>query len=131
LPGGERLAAARGWARWGARVATYLLPPGPAEEEDLDRILCEASIETHYAVNRYFVRENQILDEIGRLPRVPTVIIHGRRDLTCTVDAAWALHRALPHSELIIVNEGGHLASEPPMTDALVRATDAMAERLA
>ena len=53
-----------------------------------------------------------------------------RRDLTCTLDASWSLHQALPDSELVIVKEGGHLAGESVMVDALVTATDEMAKRL-
>ena len=59
-----------------------------------------------------------------RLSDVPTKIIHGRRDLTCTLDASWELHQRIANSELIIIREGGHLASEAVMTDALVKATN-------
>jgi proline iminopeptidase len=127
---GLRLEAARQWSRWGARVTTYLLPPSAAEAEDPEKILSEARIETHYALNRYFISEDQILREAGRLPPVPIRIIHGRRDLTCTLESSWALHRAIPESVLNIVEQGGHLAGEPVMTDALVQATDGMAESL-
>jgi proline iminopeptidase len=125
-----RLEAARQWSRWGARVTTYLLPPPVAEAEDPEKILGEAAIETHYALNRYFIEENQILREAGRLPRVPVRIIHGRRDLTCTLESSWVLHRAIPGSVLNIVEQGGHLAGEPVMTDALVQATDGIADAL-
>ncbi|MBI2969484.1 MAG: prolyl aminopeptidase [Gammaproteobacteria bacterium] len=125
----ERIAAARAWSRWAGRVTTYLLPESE-EEEDTEKTICQVSIETHYAYHRYFIRENQVLEEIGRLPRVPVLIVHGRRDLTCTLDSSWSLHRDIPASVLKIVREGGHLASEPVMIDALVHATDEMAEKL-
>jgi hypothetical protein len=50
----------------------------------------------------------------------------GRRDLTCTLEAAWSLHRAIPHSRLIVVPAAGHLASEPAMAEILVSVTDEM-----
>lgn len=127
---GMRLEAARHWSRWGARVTTYLVQPPVAEAEDPEKILSEAAIETHYALNRYFIEENQILRDAARLPRVPVRIIHGRRDLTCTLESSWALHRAIPGSVLNIVEQGGHLAGEPVMTDALVQATDGIADAL-
>lgn len=126
----RQLAAARAWSRWAGIVVTYTLAAYEPEEEDSDRMINEVAIETHYAQNRYFIRENQILDNMDRIPDVPVHIIHGRRDLTCTVSTSWRLHKALPHSQLEIIREGGHLAGEPVMVDALVRATDAMADLL-
>ena len=42
----------------------------------------------------------------------------------CIRDRAW------PNSELQVIREAGHAASEPGITDALVRATGEMARRL-
>ncbi|MGI9304411.1 MAG: prolyl aminopeptidase [Gammaproteobacteria bacterium] len=127
-----REAAARTWSRWAGRVVTYLLSAQEqsGEPEDLDKMCNEVSIETHYAHNHYFLTPNQILDNVHKLPDVPTVIIHGRRDLTCTAEASWQLHRVLPKSKLVILPESGHLAGEPGMIDALVSATDEMLGRL-
>ena len=127
-----RQAASLAWSKWAGRIVTYLLPgsSGQYTPEDVDKTVCEVLIETHYAKNRYFIPENRILDNVAGLPAVPTRIIHGRRDLTCTLDASWSLHQALPEAELVVVKEGGHLAGEPVMVDALVTATDEMAERL-
>ena len=119
------------WSQWAGRIVTYNLQEIKAAEEDIKTIIHEVSIETHYAKNRYFIRENQILDNTGNIPDVPVIIIHGRRDLTCTLESSWSLHQALPRSEFIIVKEGGHLAGEPPMVDALVNATNRMASLLA
>ena len=122
--------AARAWSRWSGTIVSYLLTetsPEPANEE---QVLHEVLIETHYARHRYFIDDNQILDNVHKLPAVPIDIIHGRRDLTCTLSASWELHKALPDSRLHVVREGGHLAGEPVMTDALVSATDAMALKL-
>ena len=126
-----RESASLAWSKWAGRIVTYLLPGVEYTPGDVDKTVCEVLIETHYAQHRYFIDENRILDNAGRLPAVPTRIIHGRRDLTCTLDASWSLHQALPESELVIVKEGGHLAGESVMVDALVTATDDMAGRLA
>lgn len=123
--------AARHWSDWTGTVVTYLLD---IEEyllpEDLTDVINEVRIETHYASHDYFIEENQILSDIAKLPSVPVRIIHGRRDLTCPLESSWLLHRSIPGSELEIVNAGGHLAGEPVMIDALVRATDKMARQL-
>ena len=122
-----RINYARAWSAWSGKVVTYAAQEMQSEEEDINKLVNQVSIETHYAFNRYFIKENQILDNIAQVPDVPIMIIHGRRDLTCTLETSWSLHKALPHAELMIVPDGGHLAGEPAMVDALVRATDSMA----
>jgi len=121
---------AKAWSEWAGKTVSYNLTEAQNNKEGINTILNKVSIETHYAVNRYFIKENQILKNSRRLPKVPTMIIHGRRDLTCTLEASWSLHKALSHSELIIVPHAGHLAGEPAMIDALVTATDKMAKLL-
>ena len=125
-----RETAALAWSKWAGRIVSYLLPGAEYVPDDINKTVCEVLIETHYAKHRYFIAENQVLDNVALLPSVPARIIHGRRDMTCTLDASWSLRQALPGSELVIVREGGHLAGEPVMVDALVTATDDMARRL-
>lgn len=125
-----RETAAMAWSKWAGRLVTYLLPGADYTPGDVDKTVREVLIETHYARHRYFIAENRILDNVALLPSMPIRIIHGRRDLTCTLDASWSLHRALPDAELVIVREGGHLAGEPVMVDALVTATDEFVQRL-
>jgi len=52
----------------------------------------------------------------------------GRYDLVCTMDEAWELHRHWKASELNIIRDAGHSASEPGITDALVSATKKMVD---
>lgn len=82
----------------------------------------------HYAKNRYFINENQIIENSSKIPDVPTTIIHGRKDLTCLPESSWLVHQALAGSKFILVPDAGHLASELTMIDALVTATDQMAD---
>lgn len=122
----EKLSYARAWSDWAGKVVTYTLPEAETGEENIDKLLNQVSIETHYAFNRYFIAENQILDNISKIPDVPVKIIHGRRDLTCTLEASWLLYEALPDAGINIISDAGHLAGEPAMIDALVTATDEM-----
>jgi proline iminopeptidase len=125
------LAAARAWTAWSGEVVMYSFNSvdsemeGPAEE-----MLAKARIELHYAVNRYFLSDNQLLAQAHRLPQVPVHLVHGQRDLTCTADASWALHQAIPGSRLEILRTAGHLSGEPLVSDALLRAADQMADEL-
>lgn len=114
------------WSLWATRVVTSNLLLYKNEKEDINTTVNQSCIETHYAKNRYFIKENQILNDISRIPEVPAIIIHGRKDLTCVLEASWLVHQALPGSELVIVEEGGHLAGEAVMINALINATDKM-----
>ena len=66
-----------------------------------------------------------------RMAEIPGVIVHGRYDMICPLENAWAPHCAWPRSELHVVPDAGHAASEPGITKALVAATDRFAELLA
>jgi len=124
-------AVARAWARWSGEVVCYAIDNAGAEgEEPMPTVLAKTRIELHYAKNGYFIRENQLLEDIGRLPKVPVTIVHGQRDLTCTPDAAWDLHQAIPGSRLKILRTAGHLSGESLMTDALLDAADEMARTI-
>ena len=126
-----QLKAAKAWALWAGRVVTCNLNEVYVQDEDDDeKLINEVKIEMHYAKNKYFIEENQILDNLIKIPDVPITIIHGRKDLTCLPDSSWSVHQALVNSKLTIVEGAGHLASEPAMIDALITATDQMADSL-
>lgn len=131
----ERVALA--WEHYAGQIATLSLPAeeanAPREEDAQARAqrVAAASIEVHYACNGFFLRENQILEDMGRIAHLPAIIVHGRRDLVCTVDGAFALAAAFEAATLDVVRDAGHLGSEPGIVDALVRAAQAMAARLA
>ena len=122
---------ARAWEAWSGAVVMYSInqaaegAAGPASTA-----IAKARIEMHYARHGYFIEENELLDKIHLLPRVPLKIIHGARDITCPAESAWLLHQAVTGSELEVLRTAGHLSSESPMIDALVRATDDMAGKL-
>lgn len=125
-----RMAAAKAWATWEGRLAT-LVPNSRLIEHFADPhfALTLAQIECYYFVNDCFLTENQLLTQAGRLKNIPGVIVHGRYDVICPLEQALALHQVWPAARLEVVPMAGHAASEPGITDALVRATNEMAER--
>lgn len=135
-----QLQAAKTWSLWAGRVVTHTITDDyELEIESEEELINEVKIEMHFAINHYFIEENQILNNIANVPDVPVKIIHGRKDLTCLPESSWAIHQALnntknntnkANSKLVIVPEAGHLAGEPSMIDALISATDEMAELL-
>ena len=123
-----QLAAARAWSLWAGRVVTNCFDSEYGLDMDKpEKLVNEVRIEMHYARHRYFIDENQILDNIHLVPNVPVKIIHGRQDLTCLPESSWLLHNAINGSSLTMVKNTGHLAGEPAMINALVDATDNMA----
>jgi proline iminopeptidase len=114
---------AKEWLAWGAQVA--LGNDYQANDERIsEKMLKQARMELHYAKHRYFIAENQILANCQLLAAIPTVIIHGRMDLVCPIEAGLSLHHAMPHAEYIILPYAGHIAQGEDMIDALVTATD-------
>ena len=81
-----------------------------------------AKIDCHYAVNGFFLPNDQLLQNTNKLKNIPVTIINGRYDITCPPVTAWRLHKKLPKSKLVIVEEAGHSESEPGITQALLEA---------
>jgi proline iminopeptidase len=59
--------------------------------------------------------------------RLSWVLVNGRFDFQAPLAGAWTLHRLWPRSELVVVNDAGHAASNPGITAELIRATDRFA----
>ena len=134
LTGNDQIAqmhAAKAWSTWEGRTAT--LRPNPQVVErfcDPHRALSIARIECHYFTNSAFLEPDQLIRDMHKIAHLPGVIVHGRYDVICPLDNAWELHQNWPGSELQVIREAGHAASEPGITDALVRAAEQMARSL-
>ena len=127
----SRLAAAKAWSVWEGRTSTLHSKPDLIRRfGDSHVALSMARIECHYFVHQAFIQPNQILDRVDCLQGIPGVIVHGRYDVVCPLDQAYALHQVWPESRLSIIPAAGHSTSDPAVADALVRATDGFAERL-
>jgi proline iminopeptidase len=125
---GERMHAARAWARWEGETISIAGPSAlPARFNDDKFVEAFARIENHYFVHHgFFERDCWLLDQAERLRHIPTRIAHGRYDMCTPVASAWALKRRWPEAELEIIHDAGHSSLEPGIVDALVRSTDAM-----
>ncbi|NOT85699.1 MAG: prolyl aminopeptidase [Methylococcaceae bacterium] len=118
---------AKEWSAWGAQVALAQAFEFDATTEAVtEKMLKQVRMEVHYARQQYFIAEDQILANCQLLAKIPTIIIHGRLDLVCPMEAAMCLHTALPHAEYNILPNAGHIAQGEDMLDALVTATDRM-----
>lgn len=122
----ERLAAARAWSVWEGTTSKLFPSEGLVATFAEQRFaLALARIECHYFLHDAFLAPDQILRDVARIRAIPAIIVQGRYDMPCPVTQAWALHRAWPEAELRLLPDAGHSATEPAITDALIRATDA------
>lgn len=127
-----RMGAAKAWSTWEGRTSTLLPSKSLVDHFSEPRnALSLARIECHYFMNDSFLEPNQLLRDAHRLADIPGVIVQGRYDVVCPMKSAWELAQAWPKAELNIIPDAGHSVLEAGTTDALVRATDDFAHRLA
>ena len=126
-----RMSAAKVWSAWEANCSK-LKPSNTALARftKVHSALALARIETHYFLNKGFIEENQILNNMAAIENIPGRIIHGRYDMICPLENAHSLHHLWPAAELHIIREAGHSATEPGIVDALIRATQDIAKEL-
>ncbi|MEV1134910.1 prolyl aminopeptidase [Rhodococcus coprophilus] len=119
------LEAAIAWSSWEGATSTLLPHPDRVTETSEPRFaLAFARIENHYFFHRGFFEDGRLLRDAHLLSDIPGVIVQGRYDVVCPARSAWDLHRAWPESDLRIVDDAGHAATEPGIVHELVGATD-------
>ena len=121
-----RLSAARAWSVWeGSTSKLYPDKDLMDHWEGEDEALALARIECHYFMNNsFFPTENYLIENVGKIRHIPTVIVQGRYDVVCPAVSAWELHRAFPESDLQIISDAGHSVSEKGISSALIAAMD-------
>jgi len=124
-----RIAAAQAWLGWEDNAATLVHEVDAVSDADPLDTLAKARIEAHYFRHNTFLEHGQLLRDIDRIRHLPGVIVQGRYDIICPPRSAWDLAQAWPEARLEMVI-AGHSANEAATTDALVRATDAFADRI-
>jgi proline iminopeptidase len=121
-----RFAAAKAWSIF--EGSTSKLFPDQKLIDDFgspEKAVALARIECHYFLNNcFFDSEDYLIENVGKIRHIPTVIVQGRYDMVCPMMSAWDLHKAFPEAELVIVPDAGHSAFEKGNTSALVEATD-------
>jgi proline iminopeptidase len=120
--------AAYAWCLWESTT-----PEWPPTSELAPRFrdpsfaMAFARIVTHYVRHDGWLGDGRILRDVERLAEIPGVLVNGRHDFQSPLATAQTLHGLWPRSELAIVEDAGHSANHPRITEELVRATDRFA----
>ncbi len=126
------LPAAAAWDRYEGSCVTLLPGPAPAPADDDGRgSLAIARLEAHYFVNRAFLADDELLQQVDRIRHLPCTIVQGRYDIVCPPITAEALARAWPDAEYVVVPDAGHSVREPGIARELVAAVERLRARLA
>lgn len=80
----------------------------------------------HYSANNFFMKDNQLIDNIEKINHLPLIIVHGRYDTITRAKNAYTLHKLWPGSDLVFVDATGHSAMEPQIVLELTYATEKM-----
>ena len=118
-------AAAQSFCEYDFRCATLL--PSEATQEKLQNKQLMRSISTlfmYYALNHFFMEEDQIEKNLDKIKHLPVRIVQGRYDAISRAMVAYKLHKRLPNSKIVLLDEAGHSQAEPATTKALIEATN-------
>jgi proline iminopeptidase len=74
------------------------------EESDV----ASAKIFLHYEANQFFLEPNQLLNNVSQIQHIPTIIVHGRYDLLCPIEAAWKLQQSFAKAEFLVLPSSNH-----------------------
>ena len=122
-----KMRAAKAWSAWKAKCAS-LEPNEPyfkwLQQPSLAMSL--ARLECHYLIHNNFLEPNQIIKNLNSIAHIPGIVIHGRYDMICPFNNAWILHNAWPQSNLRIIPNAGHNATEITIVDAIIHASNEM-----
>ncbi|NRA30411.1 MAG: prolyl aminopeptidase [Parvularculaceae bacterium] len=121
-----KIEAAKAWSVWEGSTVSLLPDPARMESFSADRFaLAFARIENHYFTEEGFFEKNGwIIDQAPKLAGLPGTIVQGRYDVVTPMKSAWELHQRWPGSQLKVVTDAGHAASEPGIIAELIKATD-------
>jgi len=128
------LVLARAWQAWENALtnrSSSSAAPASLDDKSAQSLLAKYRLQSHYLVNRCFFPQDGLLSHLAALGGLPLHLVHGQLDWICLPEAAWAVHQALPHSRLDMVENAGHNPFEAPMTGVLVQAIEHMVKQVA
>ena len=127
---GIATAAAKRWNDYEARVMDPANASVSAGAASAPEGLASVKVQLHYLSNDFFLRPEELLDNLWRITNLPVIIVQGRMDLVCPPVTAFAVARGIDNAELCMVADGGHSALQPQLAAQLCAATRRMQARV-
>ena len=123
-------AAAKSWSDYEARVMEPANMAASAGASSPQENLAAVKVHLHYLANEFFLKPNELLDNLWRIKNTPVTIVQGRMDMVCPPVTAIAVARGIPGSRLQMVANAGHSALQPKIAAELRAATRAMQKQI-
>lgn len=91
--------------------------------EEKNKYLNSFKIYAYFVSKKFFLNNNQILLNAGKLNKIPYgAIINGRYDMVCPPKIAYKLHKKWTRARFIITESSGHLKTEPNTIEVFKKA---------
>ncbi len=123
------VAAAKSWSDYEARV----MEPGKmgvTSAASSKEQLAAVQVQLHFLAHEFFLKPDELIDNLWRLPAMPVFIVQGRMDLVCPPVTAINVARGIAGSRLNLVAQGGHSALQREIAAELCTATRDIRELL-
>lgn len=78
--------------------------PEDVEESDIAAV----KVFLHYEANDFFLIDDQLVKNMNKIKSIPAVIVHGRYDLLCPVEASWKVQKGFDDVEVVILPTSNH-----------------------
>ncbi len=124
------LPAAEAWNRYESSCSVMMARPNASSPSGGASALALARIEAHFFRHGFFLDDDYLISNIGRLEGIPAIVVQGRYDMVCPIATADELVRSWGGAEYVIVADAGHSAMEPGIRSALVAATESFKRRM-
>ena len=123
--------AARRWSDYETRLMEPGKAAAPAGASSSLEGIGGLRIQMHYMANHFFLRPDELLDNLWQLKKLPTAIVQGRLDMVCPPTTAFEVARRIEGAQLHMVANGGHSALQAEIAAELCAATREMKNLLA
>ncbi len=126
----DDVSAAQRWNVWENAVMAIGEAASTSGAMDPAAALARVRVQLHYLMNDSFLAPEQLLDATPAIAPLPVIIVQGRHDMVCPPLAARNLAQRWPGAQLRMIENGGHAATNPSISRALVQAVQDIEQRL-
>ncbi len=98
--------------------------------KDERQVLSMAKAMLYYSKHQLFLEPNQVLSNLARINHLRGIIVHGSSDINCLPEQARLLHQNWENSRLWMIENAGHSALDPLISQALIEATKSLADEI-